>query len=95
VSTASSTLIGNPFLSSLPGSLVNFSIKGQLQFNSMSNLDVYKGIFLNTLGNWLGSKLGEGLSSGSTLPGAQFIGETLGSTTASFIDGMSRIEDKK
>jgi hypothetical protein len=30
VSTASSTLIGNPFLSSVPGSLVNFSINSGL-----------------------------------------------------------------
>jgi hypothetical protein len=39
--------------------------------------------------------LGEGFRFGSTLPGGQFIGETLGATGASVIDEMSRIEDKK
>lgn len=95
VSIASSTLIGNPFLSSVPGSFVNFSINGGLQFNRVSDPDIYKSIFLNTLGNEFGTKLGEGFRVGSTLPGGQFMGETLGATGASVIDEMSKIEDKK
>lgn len=94
VSTASSTLIGNPFLSSIPGSFASFSIGRRPEFKSVANPDVYKSIFINTLGNVLGERLGSGFRVGSTLPGGQFIGEALGATGASVIEEMSNIGNK-
>jgi RHS repeat-associated protein len=95
LSTASSTLIGNPLLSSVPGSFARFSIGQGLELRSVYNPDVYKSIFLNTLGNISGAKLGEEFRLGSTLPEGQFIGETLGTTGASIIDEISKIAENK
>jgi hypothetical protein len=94
VSTASSTLIGNPFLSSVPGAFVKLNIGTGLSVESASNFDVYKNIVLSTAGNIGGEKLGLGLSKNSTLPGAPFIGETFSATGAAVIDEMTNTNKK-
>ncbi len=91
---ASSTLIGNPFLSNIPGAFTNVSINGGLQFNSISDLNVYKSILLTTLGNVGGEKLGEGFKTGSTLPGGKFMGETLGTTGGYVFDEITTLGNK-
>ena len=92
LTTASATLIGNPFLSTVPGGFANLSINairsGEI-VNSVTDFNVYKNIVISTLGNMGGGMLGNGFKNGSTLPGGQFIGETLGATGASIYDQMT------
>jgi RHS repeat-associated protein len=92
VSTVSSVLIGNPILSTVPGSLANLSLNGGLHLNSMSDFNVYKNIVLSSAGNIGGEKLGIGFKLGSTIPGSQFLGESIGSLSASAYDEMTNFK---
>ena len=92
MSTVSSVLIGNPILSTVPGALANISLNGGLQLNSVSDFNVYKNIILSSAGNIGGEKLGIGFKLGSTIPGSQFLGETIGSLSASAYDEMTNLK---
>lgn len=98
VSTLASTLIGNPFLSTIPGAFVNLSydkIQRQEIFSNPADANVYKNIVFSTLGNYLGGKLGNGFESGSTLPGGGFMGEVLGTTGIGILDEMTPMGKKE
>lgn len=92
LATTSSTLIGNPFLSSIPGGFVDISLENRIQINSISDPAAYRNIFLNTLGNIMGQKLGAEAKVGSTLPAAELTGASIGSTGAAVLDKLSKTD---
>ncbi len=95
VATASSTLIGNPFLSSIPGAFACASISNGVEFRNVSNPDVYKSILVNTLGNIGSDKLGGAFKTETTIPGGQFFGEILVTTGAGAFEEMTPLKKEE